>query len=94
MTTNIGQDRQLQASEKGFVRNSDSNITPSAQKAALDQAPAPANIWQPQATGLPPGNIKVFAAGIASNTTAAPASIVELARGLKSDVDLIGSVEN
>ncbi|MBN9397273.1 MAG: RHS repeat protein [Candidatus Melainabacteria bacterium] len=85
MTTNIGQDRQLQASQKGFVHNPDSSLTPAAQKDALDKAPAPANIWQPQA----PSKVKAFAAGIASNTTAAPASIVELARGLKSDVDLI-----
>lgn len=84
--TNIGKDRQLQASTKGFINGP--LIDPDVQKKNLDAEPDKPNVWQPPQVTPQLGTVQSFAAGVAPGANA-PASIVELARGLKSDVDLI-----
>ena len=84
--TNIGKDRQLQASTKGFINGP--LIDPDLQKKNLDAEPDKPNVWQPPQVSPQLGTVQSFAAGVAPGANA-PASIVELARGLKSDVDLI-----
>lgn len=58
-------------------------ITPDEAKGIIESRPLPPNVYDPNA--LPVGAL----AAMASNTVAGAPSIVELARALKSDVDLI-----
>lgn len=54
----------------------------------IESRPLPTNIYVPASSQVPSGAVGL-AAGFAGNTVAGPASIVELARSLKSNVDLI-----
>jgi len=49
----------------------------------IENTPIPSNVWRPSPVSVPTQNLA------ASGLVSAPASIVELARGLKSNVDLI-----
>ncbi|MFA6559377.1 MAG: DUF6531 domain-containing protein, partial [Candidatus Obscuribacterales bacterium] len=59
----------------------------------IEGRPLPTNIYDPNAQTQPSGQAlpgaKSLATGFAGNTVAGPASIVELSRALKSNVDLI-----
>lgn len=59
----------------------------------IESRPLPTNIYKPAAAEPTPApelpGVKSLATGFAGNTVAGPASIVELSRALKSNVDLI-----
>lgn len=78
MTIQTGKNTQLQKSAKGFIGGV--HLTPKAQRKALAK----------QIISLTSNSQNThFIAGTSSNLSSAPPSIVELARGLKNDVDLI-----
>lgn len=70
-------------------------IDPAAAKAKIESRPLPTQVYDPKAPkgvfgALAAGaEIKSLASGFASNTVGGPASIAELARALRNDVDLI-----
>lgn len=59
------------------------SLSHDAAKVAIESTPLPTNIWS--GNNLPTGAATLVASGL----TSAPASVVELARGLKNNVDLI-----
>jgi len=61
-------------------------VHPDFSRSELAKRTIPGNVYRP---GSQPTGPKSFAPGLAANTVAGPASIVELARSLKSDADLI-----
>lgn len=62
-------------------------VDPDTARTAIESRKQPANIFVPGKST--DSSVRSFSAGAASGMVSAPASIVELARGLKSDVDLI-----
>lgn len=64
-------------------------VDPDTARKIIENRNLPNNMAISTESSLPSSAIKSFAAGIASGTVAGPASIVELARGLKNDPDLI-----
>lgn len=62
-------------------------VSPEAARAEIEARELPTNIYRP--AQAPQAKLKGIAAGFASLGPAGPVSIVELARSLKSDVDLI-----
>ncbi len=62
-------------------------VAPDEARAIIEARPAPANLYDPNKTQ--PSAIKSLATGFSGNTVGGPASIVELARALRNDVDLI-----
>ena len=67
-------------------------VDPDTARARIESRPLPTKIYKPkQAAALTLGEdqVKSLAAGFASNTVGGPASIAELARALRNDVDLI-----
>lgn len=61
------------------------SVDPGTAKAQIESRPLPGNVYTPQ----PAPAVKGIQAGLAGNTVGGPASIVELSRALKSNVDLI-----
>lgn len=60
-------------------------VDPDTARKTIEGRPLPTNVYVPKAAGT----VLSIAAGNASNTAQGPASIVEQARSLKNDVDLI-----
>lgn len=64
-------------------------VDPDTARNTIENRPLPANVANPQQPLQSLPGIQSFAAGVASGIVSAPASIIELARGLKNDPDLI-----
>lgn len=79
----------LQAPGTQFVEGKNITLTHDQQKAAIESAAKPPNIYDPKKS---PAVLSL--AGHAGNTVAGAGSIVELARALKSNVDLIHQFVN
>ncbi len=74
----------------GFAQGE--GIDPDTARKVIESRKQPDNIYVPGDGAIDvsgAGAVRSFSSGAASGTVFAPASIVELARGLKSDVDLI-----
>lgn len=81
-STAAGKVPSLDKSSGGFVQGTP--IDPDTARSIIENRPLPLDI-----VTLSQSNAHAFAAGAASGTISGPASIVELARGLKNDPDLI-----
>lgn len=81
-STAAGKVPSLDKSSGGFVQGTP--IDPDTARSIIENRPLPLDI-----VTLSQSNVHAFAAGAASGTISGPASIVELARGLKNDPDLI-----
>ena len=64
-------------------------VDPDTARNTIENRPLPTNVTNPQQALQSLPGIQSFAAGLASGLVSAPASIIELARGLKNDPDLI-----
>lgn len=64
-------------------KNPTQSLSHDAARVAIENTPLPGNIWKP---GANPAGVQSL---VASGLVSAPASVVELARGLKNNVDLI-----
>jgi len=62
-------------------------VDPETSRRNIESRPLPTKVYDPK--GKPKSKVKSIATGFGSNTVGGPASIVELTRALRDDVDLI-----